>query len=48
MSAIRATVITVAMLFTLIAVVTGLSANSSSEIAPVTDGYGISSHTDSR
>jgi len=49
MSAIRATVITLAMLFTMIAVVTGISANSNHEevIMPV-DGYGISSHISQR
>jgi len=45
MSAIRATVIMLAMLFTMIAVMTGISANSNDEGHIVTlDGYGISSH----
>jgi len=42
MSAIRATVIMFAMLFTMVAVVTGLSASGGSEGAVVVDGYGIS------
>jgi len=48
MSAIRATLITVAMLFAMIAIVTGLNANSSSEEIHSTDGYGISSHFNAR
>jgi len=44
MSAIRATVITVAMLFTMIAVITGISANGGNEQILAADGYGISSH----
>jgi len=48
MSAIRATLITMAMLLTLVAVVTGISANGGSENALVTDGYGISSHVNPR
>jgi len=48
MSAIRATVVTVAMLLAMVAVVTGISANSGAEIPLVTDGYGISSHMGSQ
>jgi len=45
MSAIRATVIMVAMLFTMIAIVTGISASGGDgDRAVILDGYGISSH----
>jgi len=45
MSAIRATVITVMMLFTMIAVVTGISVQSGGEAVMTTDGYGISHYS---
>jgi|GEM_PF-6255368 len=47
MSAIRATLIMMVMLFTMIVIVTGLNANSSSDSILTTDGYGISAHFNS-
>jgi len=43
MSAIRATVITLSMLFTMIAMVTGFGASGGDNVMAA-DGYGISSH----
>jgi len=45
MSAIRATVITVMMLFTMIAVVTGISAQGGGGPTIAADGYGISHYS---